>query len=353
VAYDDMAITDVIVPIWNGQNALVPWQQGSASKSVDFLYPPSVVAASLGQSFDVSYGVMRGTAVLPSDVLPLTVSPLPDSELAKSTPEVTEAVDGSLDLNAFEGNAHVFVPIWPLAAVGQTVWLKVSGPNGVPTLKLLEGYPITEVDVANGIGRDISRAELEKYLDGDEMTVVCKVGFDGDSAESSVTILPVASYIIKKLKDSVVEDFTSVPTKQIYSPDEYVDCPTMTLTVQGGVKDTDLRSNSGGVINQCAYPGGAFLATLVPTSTPLQLRATLKASYSSISFNYQALMSYYDPSLTVSAFNVSGEKIGQWMLTNAFEANHLIEGTNITKLEFVYSRNVRGDFYIRQFTLVK
>jgi hypothetical protein len=66
------------------------------------------------------------------------------------------------------------------------------------------------VDVANGIGRDISRAELEKYLDGDEMTVVCKVGFDGDSAEPSAMAFPAVSYTIKKLDDFIAPTITSV-----------------------------------------------------------------------------------------------------------------------------------------------
>lgn len=190
VAYNDMAITDVIAPIWNGQNAFVDWKPGSASKSVDFLYSPSVLAASLGQSFDVSYGVIRGATVLTSDVLRLTVSPIPDSELAKSKPVVTEAVDGVLDLTTFEGNAHVFVPIWPLAAVGQTVWLTVIGPNGVPTLKLLEAYPMTAVDVANGIGREITRATLEAFVDESQMMVVCKVGFGGGADEAGAIVFP-------------------------------------------------------------------------------------------------------------------------------------------------------------------
>ncbi|MEB0078136.1 hypothetical protein QN386_12775 [Pseudomonas sp. CCI3.2] len=216
VAYDDMLPTDTIAPIWNGKNDTVDWQPGNTNKSVDFLVPPSVVAASLGKTFDVDYGVVRGMEVSSSDVLRLTVSPLPDSELGKSRPVVTEAdqVTRVLDLNTFTGDAHVVVAKWPLSATGQRVWLTVSGPNGVPTLKLLEAYPITVEDVINGISRDISRAQLEQFSNGNELRVVVKVTFDGASSEASSIAFPAAVYTVKKFDDSVVPTITHVKDSQ-------------------------------------------------------------------------------------------------------------------------------------------
>jgi hypothetical protein len=212
VAYADMLLTDTIVPIWDGKNDVVAWQLGNASKSVDFLIPINVVAASLGKTFGVSYGVLRGTEVLSSDELPLTVSPLPDSELGKSRPVVTEAdqTTNELDLNSFVGVAHVVVPKWPLIAAGQTVWLTVTGPDGVPTLKLLEAYPIIAVDESNGIMQDIVRAELEKFSNGSEMRVEFKVAFDGATSEASAIVFPWAVYTVKTFDDSIAPTITSV-----------------------------------------------------------------------------------------------------------------------------------------------
>lgn len=209
VAYDDMELTDVIVPSWDHQNALIPWQQGNASKSVDFVYPPSVVAASLNQAFDVSYGVARGATQPASDILRLTVSAIPANELAKSKPLVTEATGAVLDLQTFFGNAHVHVPQWPLAVVGQRVWLTVSGPGGVPLLKVLNGYPITQQEASNGIARDIPRPELEKFVDGSQMTVECKVTFDGSNTEASAVAFPTVAYTVKQAV-SIVPSITSV-----------------------------------------------------------------------------------------------------------------------------------------------
>jgi hypothetical protein len=77
-------------------------------------------------------------------------------------------------------------------------------------LNILNGYPISESEAAGEIARDIVRSELEKYADGDVMTVVCKVTFDGNNSEPSAFPFPVVSYTIKKLDDSVVPTITSV-----------------------------------------------------------------------------------------------------------------------------------------------
>ncbi|MEB0042038.1 MULTISPECIES: hypothetical protein [unclassified Pseudomonas] len=208
VAYDDMLPTDTIAPIWNGKNDTVDWQQGSLSKRLDFLIPPSEVAASLGQLFDVSYGVVRAT-VLSSDALSLTVSKIPEGELSKSTPVVTEAEAGVLDLSTFGGDAHVVVAKWPLAVIGQRVWLTVSGPNGVPTLPILTAYPITSGEAINGVARDIPRAELEKYADGEELTVVCKVTFDGENLEASAVVFPDLRLNMVIRPPDILEDFST------------------------------------------------------------------------------------------------------------------------------------------------
>jgi hypothetical protein len=208
VAYDDMLPSDIIAPIWDGKNDLVPWLPGNAGKSVDFIYPPSTIAASLGRRFNVVYGVLRGPDVIISDVLDLTVSPIPDSESAKSTPQVIEASNGVLDLNAFEGNANIFVAKWPLAFVDQKVWLTVTGPQGVPTIELLNAHPLIDADVANGIGRQIPREDLEKFADGDEMTVVFKAAFDGGADESTAFAFPDLRLRVVARAPDIVEDFT-------------------------------------------------------------------------------------------------------------------------------------------------
>lgn len=197
VAYDGMLATDTITLIWNGDNAAVPSQAGNTRGTVDFLIPVKVLAAVLGKTFDVKYSVERGAEVLPSQSLQLTVSVFAESNLP--TPTITEATAGVLELNTFAGDAHVKVAPWPLIAVGQTVWLTVLGPSGVPTIVILAAHLINSAEVAGGITAAVPRAGLETFANGSQLRVVCKIGFGGSNEESSATNLPSAAYTIKNL----------------------------------------------------------------------------------------------------------------------------------------------------------
>jgi hypothetical protein len=182
--------------------------------------------------------------------------------------------------------------------VGQTVWLTVSGPNGVPTLKLLEGYPITEVDVANGIGRDIPREELEKYSDGDEMTVVCKVGLDGTEIEVEAISFPKLHLTMTtKAPPILSENFENAPLQHIVSTNPRpIDLPSMTITVE----------HSGSPSNPATYgiyefndPAGGPQSRILMFQSGgidvMKLTIQLKSAYSKVSFMHLNFMnaSYY------------------------------------------------------------
>jgi hypothetical protein len=195
VHYDSMLATDKIRVAWFGEPSFVE-VQGNASGTVQVTFPNSVVAASLGQSVVVRYGVTHtGGTEASSEMVQFSVGTLTESQLP--TPMVTEAQNGVLDLNTFAGAAHLMVPKWTLSAVGQRVWLTVSGPGGVPTLPILTGYPISTEEANNGIARDIPRAELTKYANGSEMTVACKMTFDGGESEASAIAFPRVAYIVR------------------------------------------------------------------------------------------------------------------------------------------------------------
>jgi Bacterial Ig-like domain len=199
VAYTGMAVDDIIGLSWAGNDSLVHQQQGHANGTLDFLIPVSAVAAALGKTVQVIYAVVRGAEVEPSGILPLTVSAIPTAQLP--TPTINQAPDQVLDLSTFLGDATVFVAIWPLIAMGQTFWLSVAGTlaNGSPWTwsAAPAGYPIGAIDVANGLGRAIPRTELETLRDGSNLTVTCKVGFDGGPNEAGAVTFPVATFMFR------------------------------------------------------------------------------------------------------------------------------------------------------------
>jgi hypothetical protein len=208
VAYTPMLSTDNIMLVWDGNDAMIGSQPGSASGTVDFAIPAGVVAESLGKTVEFFYEIRRDGKVWPSKSLQLTVLPLDGADLAASTPAVDESSNGALDLNAFEGDAHVSVAKWPLAAVGQRVWLTVRGPNGVPTLKLLQAHPIDSTQANEGIHRQpISRADLERLKPGDQMRIEFRVAFDGGSGEQSAVQFPVLALTINAGFTEIYERF--------------------------------------------------------------------------------------------------------------------------------------------------
>jgi hypothetical protein len=205
VHYDTMLATDKIRVAWFGAPSIVE-VNGDATKTVQVTIPNSAVAVSLGQSVVVRYGVThQGGTESASDMVQFSVGQL--AQTALPTPAVTEAQNGVLDLNTFAGNAHVTVAKWPLIAQGQNVWLTVSGPGGVPTVKLLDGYPITAQEVSNGIARDIPRTHLEAYTNGAEMRVVFKVAFDASNSEGLAVQFPDLRLTVDVSPADLVEDF--------------------------------------------------------------------------------------------------------------------------------------------------
>lgn len=203
VHYDTMLANDRIRVSWFGAPSIVE-VNGDATKTVQVTIPNSAVAVSLGQSVVVRYGVThQGGTESASEEVQFNVGQLAPTALP--TPAVTEAQNGVLDLNAFEGDASLTVAKWPLIAGGQKAWLILSGPNGTPTVRLLEAYPLTAQDASNGIATRIKRSDLEQFVDGGEMTVQFKVTFDGSIDESGAVAFTALSLTVVV---SVVEDFT-------------------------------------------------------------------------------------------------------------------------------------------------
>jgi hypothetical protein len=207
VSFDSMLTSDLIALSFNDDETFEPLN-GSAFKKVTFTVPAAAIAASVGKTVPVMYAVIRPVGTTVSDTLNLQVTPIAQTHLP--TPAITQAAGSVLDLTTFTGVANLVVGKWPLAVVGQRVWLTVSGPGGVPTYKLLEGYPINAQEVGAGIARDIPRAELDKFVDGNLLTVTCKVTFDGSNTEASTIAFHIVTYTIKKLDDSVLPTITSV-----------------------------------------------------------------------------------------------------------------------------------------------
>lgn len=234
VKYDDMMPTDQIALIWNGSNVVVPWQEVGSQDRVDFKIPVDVLADVLDESFDLAYQVIRGSKVSTSQILPFTLLAIPPASLP--TPVVPEAdkTASVLDLNDFTGDAHVTVAPWPLIALGQTVWLTVTGPGGVPTINLLEGEAIKAPEVTGGLNIAIRRTDLETFANESEIQVICRVGFSGTSTIEGTLTLPILALRIEVIQVPLLENFDLLPENLIYRDGE-IETPSMFIKfISGG-----------------------------------------------------------------------------------------------------------------------
>ncbi len=99
---------------------------------VTFDIPVTAIAANIGntnKSFALKYEVTRGGVVQSSQVLTVTVTPIPTSELAKTLIRINEANQTTkvLDLSSGTANRTLRVGSWPFIATNSPVWIEFRG----------------------------------------------------------------------------------------------------------------------------------------------------------------------------------------------------------------------------------
>lgn len=274
VTYPNMQTSDIIKPIWNNIASIIPWRDGEAGGTIESPVPATMIGAVIGKTIDISYQVERDGRTYFSDIFNLTIGPIPQESLP--IPQISQASGDILDLNSFAADADVSVAPWPFIAEDQTLWLTATGPAGVPTVTLLEAYPLVAADVSNGIGRPIPRSELNKLKDGDTLTLTCDIGFSGENVESSPTPTPSRIYAIRMAP--LEETFQGIKRQEV-PRNGSVSCETLVLT-RNSAADTESCEVEEG---KGAWAGSASGTDHYPSATILV--ATLNSLYSSVTLD--------------------------------------------------------------------
>jgi hypothetical protein len=308
---------------------------------------------------DCGLGVTHsGGTESPSQNLQFSIASLSPAQLP--TPQVTEAPAAVLDLNTFQGNAHLTVAAWPVAAPGQRVWLTVSGPGGVPSLNILEGYPILTSEAEGGITRDIPRSELEKYADGSQMTVVFKATFDGSDSESTAIGFPILNLTVKNVEALLLEEFDSTPIQFIYEKTENIQCPTMAISLMGDVPADNTNTHYISLGIERTVPNQGNLKVLALRSSYLSgnstARTTLKSVYTSVEIAVWNQTDQHPRSLlTVTAYDENGVRIGEDIVpASLYFQPYKLPFSNVKYMDFTISKIVMNQvFLIDKFIFTK
>jgi hypothetical protein len=162
--------------------------------------PPSHLGEFIGKTIPISYLIFRDQVEFPSEVLHLEFRHFSAEDPLLPAPLVEEALDGIIDLRAFEGDASVRVPVWPFMRVGQRIWLRVfgTGQDGHTRIEtLLAGEALKDGPGWDNVQAQLSRSFLEGLGADYDVFVEALVTFDGSEEPVDPSLFPRPFYRLK------------------------------------------------------------------------------------------------------------------------------------------------------------
>lgn len=175
--------------------------------------------------------------------------------------QATESMPGALDLSTFAGDAEVVIDPWPFITEGQPVWLDMISDSS--TQHILKAYPVTSIEVTEGINRPISRSLLEILPDGSLLEFAAKVQLDGSGSETGAQpFLPLKLTLQHSGGEGYTEDFEGYSSGQkpaIFNT-RYM---TFTARLQSLIQQSDVRK----MIYQAEFVGATDKLDIVLIST--------------------------------------------------------------------------------------
>jgi len=171
--------------------------------------PNTVVALNLNKPVNVIYKVIRNGSPKDSKPLVLAVQPIADEDPAMGRPLIVEAANGGdgpeFDVSQLTKNASIRVNSWPLIALGQYVWLWLSGTksDNSPYTQTFWRPPSSQTNqtwINQGYyTHAIPLDTLNNLKDGSDLIVEFKVGLGGSQVEAEAVTLQGRRYTVKAL----------------------------------------------------------------------------------------------------------------------------------------------------------
>ena len=201
VSYDNMNVggTDRITLYWilaSGVVIEVGTQDGLAGGTVTFNISNDVLAQSVNSVFSLQYTTELGRGGTgESDEQKVTVATIQPGQLPRALIDGV-AQGGALRPSSMSGNASLGLAKWRLSRTGQRVWVTLSS-SGVAPLEVLVAYPITSIEMANGlVNKPVLRSWLLSLQNNAAVVVSVFVTFDGSSDKSAAVVFPTTQYTI-------------------------------------------------------------------------------------------------------------------------------------------------------------
>ncbi len=201
VRYTPMYTTDSIKVTMVGTagagSPVIAAKSGLTSGVVTFAIPAAAIAANIGntnKTFTLKYDVTRAGVVRSSQVVTVTVTPIPDANLPRPLINGV-AHNETLDIAALTADASLTITPWPLQVAGKKVWLTFhcGGANPNP-YNVWAGYAHPS---GSGIDHFVLLSWLKSCPNGNQIWVDFKVAYDPNADEAEAVSFPRTVYNVK------------------------------------------------------------------------------------------------------------------------------------------------------------
>lgn len=192
IDYDGMPNNDVLSFYWNGDTTIAPVTADAKPKKVSV--PAHLVIAAARQTINVIYLVIDAAnpGGVASDVLSLVVEKY--TAPVYPAPQITEALDGVLDVSKLMGAATVSVQPWSDIKLTDKLWLDV-----VTTPPF--DYTQWQGTTVNGLGVQTTKLELEKLQELTEGSILkLELSIEREGRPQRI-VFPTATYTVKQQRD--------------------------------------------------------------------------------------------------------------------------------------------------------
>jgi hypothetical protein len=211
--------TDLLSVTWTGPGTPTEGSHTTEPRHISEIgfsiaLPVTVIPFSLGEPVTVTFAITRGNAP-PQISKPLRLNVLPlvlGSAYQPKLKQATNNGDGpELHLKDLSAEGLMWFKDWPFIALGQYVWLTLSGTNanGDPYHRVFWTAPFAHTNqdwIDNGFFETLAPYdELVELKDGSTLTMEFAAGLSGSQDKAKATSFPVLEYTVKALREIIVD----------------------------------------------------------------------------------------------------------------------------------------------------
>jgi hypothetical protein len=291
VTSTDILTGDRVQVSVTGRNApVIPAQTATTGGTLQFLLPKEFIAANIGnasRTFTVNFKVMRGDIAASSELVTVTITPIPANALQNVRILEADNVKNELALTTVTKGATIRLDNWPLIGARQFLWLEILGtaPDG-------KSHNLVVLTPANAHVGWLPALYLDRLVPytywqglGDRTTVqlLLHVAMNLGSVKGEAIAFPIKTYSFNA-QPLLFENFDGQP-QTLITAGQSISIPSMIITFASGANTMGIHTYRFPIAGMLAGPA---ITTNHNSEAPSKqtIRLSLRAGYSRVRFAY-------------------------------------------------------------------